>query len=369
MTLSDYLGITQSEIQSLRSAAKNGVPHPVVALALTKPPHQVAINTEQAAKQIAEKDQKWLSMLKPRLIDQSDFANASSALAEIRAYGALLETGMNVNSRPTVSGKEVVPEFEVNAGDRPVIVEVHSRQLDKDDVKAAAKHNRKLHAQHQAVVQRHQSAKRGKVVITITNLWVAVFGAPKVGKVGDSVLTNAISRIAGIKGDEKQVDPAKPFLLWLDFQDPTVWGFSLSEEQLAPLYTESKDGRVGAGALWFALYGRKGDPMIEGDGFIYRVVKMLHHGRFFQRMRAHGKRTRLSAVVYSMPSATVLMENPSAARRLPPRFRAELLKLPFFCLDRSICEWKPGLVKSRIKVERKTVKAAATALQTFNAAK
>jgi hypothetical protein len=40
MTLSVYLGITQSQIQSLRSAAKNGVPHPVAALALAEPPHQ-----------------------------------------------------------------------------------------------------------------------------------------------------------------------------------------------------------------------------------------------------------------------------------------------------------------------------------------
>ena len=107
--------------------------------------------------------------------------------------------------------------------------------------------------------------------------------------------------------------------------------------------------------------------MIEGEGLLYSVCKMLHHGRFFQTMKATGKRTRVSAVVYSMPRATALMENPFAARRLPPNFRAELLKLPFFRLDRSICEWKPGVVKSRIKLERKTVKAAATALNEFNA--
>jgi hypothetical protein len=61
------------------------------------------------------------------------------------------------------------------------------------------------------------------------------------------------------------------------------------------------------------------------------------------------------------------MENPSATQPLPPYFRAELLKLPFFCLDRSICEWKPGLVKYRIDMEREAVKAAAEALLAFNA--
>ena len=128
-----------------------------------------------------------------------------------------------------------------------------------------------------------------------------------------------------------------------------------------------KVGEVGTGALWFALYGRKGDRMIETEGFTYRVRKMLHDGRFFQEMKkAHGGPTRISAVVYSMPRATVLMENPSTPLPLPPKFRAELLKTPHFRLDRSICEWKPGLVKCRINVEREMVEAAAQALLTFN---
>lgn len=372
MATSKYLGIiTETEIQTLRKAEKNGARHPVAALALAEQSHQVALNTKQAALQIAQKDQPWLSAIKTRLIDQSDFTNASSALGEVRAYGALLETWMKVTPRPQVPGKKVIPEFEVNAGDGPVIVEVHSRQLDEDDVEAAAEQNQKLNAQHQAAFQKEQSTKSGKSVVTIAERVVSPLGAPKPDEKGDykkadSVLTNAISHIAGIKSSEKQVDPAKPFLLWLDFQDPTVWGLSLAEEQLAPLYTESKDGEVGTGALWFALYGRKGDPMIETECFAYRVRNMLHDGRFFQIIKAHSGPTRVSAVVYSMPRATVLMENPSAALPLPPNFRVELLKTPFFCLDRSICEWKSGLVKSRIEMEREMVAAAANALLAFN---
>lgn len=371
MNASDYLGIiTRAEIETLRGAAKNGARHPVAALALAERPHQVAINTESAAKSIAQKNKPWLSALKSRLIDQSDFTNASSALGEIRAYGALLETWMKVNPQPSVSGKNVVPEFEVDAGDGAVVVEVHSRQLDEDDAEAAAEHNKELNAKHQAAVQKERNAKSSKLIITTAVSTVAPFGAPKPDKTGkykedDSVLTNAISRIAGIKKSEKQVDPTKPFVLWLDFQDPTVWGVPIAEEQLAPLYTETKDGKVGTGALWFALYGRKGDSMIETDSFIYRVRKMLHEGRFSQTI--NGGPTRVSAVVYSMPRATVLMENPSAALPLPPHCRAELLKTPFFCLDRSICEWKPGLVRARIDTEHETVEAAAEALSTFNA--
>ncbi len=373
MAASDYLGIlTEQEIQTLRNAAKDGARHPVAALALADPPDQVATNTEQSARWITREDPSWLSRLKPRLIDQTDFSNAASALGEIRAYGAFLETGMKVTPHPPVPGKKVAPEFEVNAGDGAVIVEVHSRQLDAKDAEAAAEYHRKLIAEHRAAVEKEQSAKTGKGVVSIGELVVVPFGAPKPDekgdyKNGDSVLTNAISRVARIKEDEKQVDATKPFLLWLDFQDPTVWGVPLAEEQLAPLYTESKDGEVGTGTLWFALYGRKGDSMIETECFTYRVRHMLHDGRFCQIMRAHGGPTRVSAVVYSMPRATVLMENPSAPQPLPPYFRADLLKTPFFRLDRSVCEWRPGLVKARIDMERNAVEATAKALLAFNA--
>jgi hypothetical protein len=156
-----------------------------------------------------------------------------------------------------------------------------------------------------------------------------------------------------------QSDPEKPFLLWLDLQDPTVWPLPISDEQLAPLYTESRDGAVGSGALWFALYGRKGDPMMEMEGCDYHEIAMLHGGRFEQTKN-------LSGVVYALPRRTVLMEHPSPDRPIPPNFRASLLKLPFFALDRSICEWEPGLIQSYLAHQRRMVTAAARALTSFN---
>lgn len=361
---SDYLGIiTPQEIQMLRAAKQPGRVHPVVALALGDPKPQVAYNTEHAAKQIAAADANWLSAMKPRLIDTTKFSNASSVLGELRAYGYLLETGMAVKPEPSVIGKKVVPEFEVDADDGPVIVEVHSRQLDGKQEQSIDEHHEALASNHQAAVQQ---APPGNFVLSMAELEVTPFGAPNPTKQGDSVLTNAISRIASIKQDEHQIDTAKPFVLWLDLQDPTVWHLPISEEQLAPLYTESKDGEVGTGALWFALYGRKNDPMVETSGFTYHVRRMLHDGRFFQTIKSHGGPTRISAVVYSLPNATVLMEHPQPSNPLPPKFRASLLKTPFFRLDRSLCEWNTGIVSARIDAEKKAVDAAATALTTFN---
>jgi hypothetical protein len=150
-------------------------------------------------------------------------------------------------------------------------------------------------------------------------------------------------------------------VLWLDFQGQDV-GFALAEEQLVPLYSETTDGEVHSGALWYALYARKGDEMIESDGFTHWLPTMLHAGRFFQTMKSHGGPTLVSAVIYSLPRATVLMENPAPSRQLPENFRASLLRTPYFRLDRSICEWEPGLVSARIELERKTVTAVARAL-------
>jgi hypothetical protein len=127
----NYLGIiAPDEIERLHKSLADVVRHPLIALAKAAKPHDVATNTENAARRIFQENPDWLKKLTPRLIDTSDITNSSSALGEIRGYGALLETGMAVKANPAVPGEKVCPEFEVDAGDGAVIVEVQSRQLD-----------------------------------------------------------------------------------------------------------------------------------------------------------------------------------------------------------------------------------------------
>ena len=96
-------------------------------------------------------------------------------------------------------------------------------------------------------------------------------GAPDPSKKGDSVATNTISRIAAIKQNEKQVDRDKPFVLWLDLQDPgVVWGFPIAEELFSTLFTEAREGIAGCGPFWYALYGHKGDLLLESKGIPIR---------------------------------------------------------------------------------------------------
>jgi len=355
--MTDYLGIImQSELEKLRNARKPGRIHPLAALAFSDPHTFEAANTENAARHIAASDPAWLSSQRGRLLDTTDFTAASSALGEIRAYGALLEAGYIVHPRPRVGDK--VPEFDVDVGDGPVIVEVHTRQLDLAVQREIA---------HAELVAHSERGTPGDHGVTVGEpVDVVPFGPPNPKKKGDSVATNAISRVARIKEDENQVDHTKPFVLWLDLQDMTVWGLPLSDQQFSPLYTENNDGEVGSGSFWFALYGRKGDPMIEMLGCDYCSVPMLHDGRFYQRMKSHGGPTRVSAYVFALPSATVLMEHPTPLRSLPPKFRATMLRTPHFRLDLARCEWDQGLVEATVGHERRTVAAIARALEAQN---
>jgi hypothetical protein len=101
--------------------------------------------------------------------------------------------------------------------------------------------------------------------------------------------------------------------------------------------------------------------MLEMRGLDYREIAMLHDGRF-------ALTEGVSAVVYSLPSLTVLMEHPSPALPIPAGIRASLLKAPFFGLDRSVSEWKPGLVQSYLRFQREMVAATAKALVASNPA-
>jgi hypothetical protein len=322
----------------------------------------VRANTEQAAKWIAKDDPKWLAAIRPRLLDLTDYANAASALGEIRAYGALIETWMNITPAPVVAQSNVSPEFEVQYGDGPVIVEVHARQLDRKQVVAQAASVLEADGKHvQAVADARAAGRSGNVVTTHVSE-IFPYGEPEAGKAGDTVDTNAISRVASVKGKEHQIDLAKPFVLWLDLQDQAVFGLPVDNVHFSPSYSAS-EGEVHPGNFWWALYGRKGELLPVSRMYSYRSMPMAHEGRFFQTI--NGGPSRVSAYVFSLPRATVLMENPNAPVPLTPRFRAGMLKAPFFRLDLSVIDWQAGTAASTINAQRQAHLSAMTALAGF----
>jgi hypothetical protein len=356
----------EDSLEIFKEEEIHGLPsrHPLRTVALSLKPNQVCTNTQLAVRMIASRNPGWLEGQKHRLLDITDWTNASSALGEVRAYGSLLETWMNVAPGPTLVGSNVSPEFEVDGGDGTVIVEVHTRQLNGQEARKFAEHLRALESAH---AERHrQSITEGRKGPVITSRVVETFpfGAPDPTKPGDSVQANAISKIASIKPNEHQSDPSKPFVLWLDLQDETVWPIPLDETHFSPLYSGARDGGVGAGTFWFALYGKRGDPLPETLGHSYRSKPMGHDGRFQQTK--NGQRNLTSAVVFSLPRATVLMEHPDAIRPLPPSFRAAMLKAPFFRADLSLLEWKKGVVSGLVTAQRSSLLAAVEALSEFD---
>ena len=274
---------------------------------------------------------------------------------------------MNVQPSPKVEGSNVSPEFEIDGGDGPIIVEVHSRQLDVEEAAKLYEDARELGERHSEEIAKERSPGDIRNIVTMSATEVFPTGAPKSSKAGDSSVTNTISRIAAIKQNEKQVDPTKPFILWLDFQDPGVWGFPIADELFSPVYSETREGEVACGPLWYALYGRRGDPLLYSRGYRYAIMPLAHDGRFLQTMKGHGGPSRVSAVMFSTPRSTVLMENPRAIKRIPDRARAALLKTPGFRFDLSIMDWTPGLASTLTELQRHVAEAAAEKLCSFDA--
>jgi hypothetical protein len=165
--------VTENELRELRAAFTGARPHPFSSLlGDLRNPSQAAANTGIAVGCVLDHDPDWIAALKPRILDRTDPANAASALAELRAYGGLLEAGFAVT--PGKGQKGPKPEFHVDAGDgSSVLVEVHAKQIDKktqttlNDHATATQEDLKkdrddLHAQ----------GKLGGVGIVVSALWV-----------------------------------------------------------------------------------------------------------------------------------------------------------------------------------------------------
>lgn len=274
----------------------------------------------------------WLCGLAARLCRMDHPEEASAALAELRTYGAFLEANFRV--RPIPVTDESTPDFEVDAGDGSVIVEVFAKH--QDDTEAEQWRQAQAGNTPTEVESHTHKTKGAEIVVTISECHPG--GSPDPRKAHDSVQANVIQRICGAKGGEKQFPANKPSILWIDMQSFGAWPDAVDIEQATPLV--SGHHGLTSGALWYAFYGWKGAPIFEEDYLQReRVVPMGHDGRF----RLSGERkSKLSAAVLALPQATILLENPWAEHSLPARFRLFAERLPFFNLGRSICNWSPG---------------------------
>jgi len=322
-TLTEFL--TDLEIATVSVVSGDDRPHPVhLLLEREEGRSQHRANVDNAIKQVSLSNPAWLNDLRPRIL-QKHHSNAAAALAELRAYGALLEAGFSVSPVPV--GKKATPEFSVKAGEVEFIVEVHAKQQNLDT-------ERELEATRGTI--RNQQRSPGEITtnVTVVHPWA------RATKKGDSTTLNAISKICAIKGTEHQLRSDLPSIVWMDFQDLYSWDMALSAEQFHPVLSWRE--HLTSGALYYALYGWNGAPVYEQLHYSHldlpsQIQWMRHDGRFLLS-------SVTSAVIVSLPMATILAESPRADRQLPSEVRLRCLGLPHFGLHNSIAEWTPGLV-------------------------
>jgi hypothetical protein len=289
----------------------------------------------------------WLGRLAPRFSRIDDPEEAAAALAELRAYGGLLEAGFSVI--PIAETDESTPDFEADAGDGAVIVEVFAKHQDESE-------NRLWKGvttgQTPAGVERNVvEDRRGK--IETTTMEMRPGGAPDPAKPHDSVQANLISRICAAKGNEKQFPSDCPSLLWIDLRSFGGWPEALKVEQCTPLVS-GRDGLT-SGAFWYAFFGWKDAPIFEEDFPLHeQVVRMGHDGRF----RLQGtKKSKLSGAILVLWESLVLFENPWADHPLPDRARRFAERLPWFDFGHSICNWSRGDAEKLAELGRRQIEA------------
>jgi hypothetical protein len=193
---------------------------------------------------VFEHDPDWLRQNARRLRNVTDCTEAATALAEIRAYAALLGCGFDV--KPIPEGKRATPDFHIQLQSRrPVEVEVYARQLHGAEAKALQRFH------EQVPSQMPQSG------VFIREHAITPFGKPGPG---ESATENVISKLAGAKQTESQFSDSVSSILWLDFQDEPLRPFPL-EAATQPV-SEDRTGFF-FGPLWYAFYGQKSLPIFE----------------------------------------------------------------------------------------------------------
>jgi hypothetical protein len=343
--------ISPPERQAILQARPTAPIHPLAALLIGESPQTrlIAANTERALGRVRGHDAPWIDTQRKRLLQTDTLTEPASALAELRAYGALLEAGLSVAATPTTSTR-AQPDFKVRFGNEEMRVEVHAKQHDESMATEIELFHRTDVAEGAT-----QSTSQPPSRVTIRTLAVQPFGRPRPGKPDDTVQTTAISKVSQIKDDEAQFTEGIPALLWLDLQDAHNLSMALSVEDCSPM--ASWRGSLSSGVLWYALYGWRGAPVFEHHcpllPFEGRGLRpMAHDGRF-------RRSARLSAVLISFPHATVLSESFRAAARLPQTFQRHFSLLPYAHLPSSIINWCPDQVKDTIALQARMICAIA----------
>ena len=253
---------------------------------------------------------RWACAQVESAAHETELANASSLLAEVRAFGTLWNAGLDVKSARK-SRVQKTYDFDVMLGSSAFAVEVHCKQMNTPQANSLAAFS--------------ATGDPGTRVIYPA-------GAPK-NK--ETTAENVASKFAQIKPRGGQASVQKPTVLWLDLQDEDWWGLMPSH---AEPFSVSQQLYF-SGGLWHAFYGRVSTPMFEyhtTDELAFTGVPAMQHPGLFEQSK------NWAGAILSFPKGTAFFENPDAPMPVDDHIRAAICKLSWFDVQRSRMSWPPN---------------------------
>ena len=329
--LINAFSLTDSDLDNIKSIKKKHEEHPLKRLLCSddEAAKQTLCNTSRALKNILFKKREWLSKsIRKRLLNKKDFTESSSVLAEIRGLGYLLEAGFDIDFKKL---NESRPEYWIKKGSDEAIVEVHSKHMSAEEMKALENHHNQPFDSTDSPIQFREHI-------------ITPFGKPKNGK--ENTTINVIQKLAGIKNVENQFSKNITSILWLDFQGET-WSMAPRPRSIFPV-SSWREGFY-SGEFWYAFYGWKGCPVFEGMTHRH-IKKMQHDGRFYQT-------TNIDAVVISLLNTTLIMENPNSAKKIKNNFIENIFRLPWYRHEYSYLNWPAQNLQKRLDYDIENILA------------
>lgn len=330
---------TDRELEKIKRMRLQDREHPVKRLIIGQKSNDDLLckSTLRAIYLVNEKNPEWLKGLKSRLLNSKDFYHAASALAEIRAYGSLISSGVEV--KPVKTNNNSAPEFQCKVEDVDFIVEVFAKQSeDKERIALGNFYNPE--ESERGGIRFHENAPFGKPN-----------NDPNKPEETESITSISIKGISNIKRREHQLDPEKINILWIDFQDET-WN-TLFPVENAKSYMSFRE-EVTSGALWYAFYGWKGAPIFEAHLkkghysalFPLKPLEMKHDGRF-------RKTTKIASAIISVANTNIIYENPFSHKILPESLKNTLASIPNYSEELSLLSTDDKDIKSLIENEKR----------------
>lgn len=208
----------------------------------------------------------------------------SSNLGEIKAFGLLYRSFLGKNLICSFSnGSDFSSTIKSQGENYKICIEVNTPLAGDDEGKTTLDLENSKHSWGNFQMKE-----------------VAPFGLPQRKSI-DSVTSEAISKIAAIKKEEKQFEDNTINILWVDFVNPFLSELDLLESHEKPFIIFNND--IFTGNIWWAMYGKKRHQvLVRANGFSEpETYKMEYNGRLQQN-------TKIDFVIFNMKNGISIFE-------------------------------------------------------------